>query len=421
MTHTLRHGVCAGAVMLLLVVASFRVAAQYNVVDLGASGGEAAGINNAGQIVGWAYNTYWEEDFAVFWTNSSSPLVYLTTGAADYYSEAASVNSSGQIAGGEQLGENTGYAYEGAFWNDSSSTAAELFSFVWGAAYSINDSGQIVGFAGTAEDQDHAALWYSYSSVPFIDLGTLGGKTSAAYGINNSGQIVGNADTAAEAQHAAYWTNYTSVAVDLGTLGYPVSQANSINGAGQIVGYAGTMPLEGVVDPNAVYWTNSSSMPLLLNTLGGSTSEADTINSSGQIVGYCETSGGVDYAVLWVNSSSAPLDLNMVIPGNSGWVLNQATAINDSGEIVGYGKNPQGNTDAFALIPAPVLYVSVGIPNTVLVWWVPVSSNYTLQTNGNLGTGTWAAYGGTIVNNNGTNSVTMTSPSGNLFFRLSQP
>ena len=85
----------------MLAVAPSGVAALYNVVDLGAIGGEAAGINNTGQIVGSAYSA--EEDFAVFWTNSSSPPVHLTSGALGNYSKAASINNTGQIAGVEQF------------------------------------------------------------------------------------------------------------------------------------------------------------------------------------------------------------------------------------------------------------------------------------------------------------------------------
>jgi uncharacterized protein YcnI len=44
-------------------------------------------------------------------------------------------------------------------------------------------------------------------------------------------------------------------------------------------------------------------------------------------------------------------------------------------------------------------------------------TGWTLQTNGELKTGTWANYGGTIVNN----SITNSPSKGNVFFRLIQP
>ena len=173
---------------------------------------------------------------------------------------------------------------------------------------------------------------------------------------------------------------------------------------------------------HAAFWTNSSSVPVDLGTLGGTASQADAINTAGQIVGYADTAGGARHAVVWAGGSSAPVDLNDLIPANSGWVLEEATAINDSGEIVGYGKNSGGNQDAFALgPPGPSLNISASGPGTVLVWWLPGSDSYTLQTNGDLVAGSWAGYGGTISSNGGTDSVAITPSTGNLFFRLQHP
>jgi hypothetical protein len=58
--------------------------------------------------------------------------------------------------------------------------------------------------------------------------------------------------------------------------------------------------------------------------------------------------------------------------------------------------------------------------NSVIVSW-PDAGNFTLQQNGNLATPTgWAASGYTVTTANGTNSISITSPTGSLFFRLSQ-
>jgi hypothetical protein len=68
----------------------------------------------------------------------------------------------------------------------------------------------------------------------------------------------------------------------------------------------------------------------------------------------------------------------------------------------------------------PNLTIAFVGPNSVTVSW-PNTGSYTLQTNNNLSTSNWPGYGGTINNSNGTNSVTLTPPAGNLFFRLSNP
>ncbi len=56
--------------------------------------------------------------------------------------------------------------------------------------------------------------------------------------------------------------------------------------------------------------------------------------------------------------------------------------------------------------------------NSVIVSW-PNTGSYTVQQNNNLAnSGGWAASGYTITSANGTNSVTITAPTGYLFFRL---
>jgi len=64
---------------------------------------------------------------------------------------------------------------------------------------------------------------------------------------------------------------------------------------------------------------------------------------------------------------------------------------------------------------APVLAVTYAGNQAVVSWpsWV---TGWTLQTNSNLGTGSWGNYSGTVINN----SVTNSRPHGNLFFRLMQ-
>ena len=72
---------------------------------------------------------------------------------------------------------------------------------------------------------------------------------------------------------------------------------------------------------------------------------------------------------------------------------------------------------------------TVGLPNltithsgnSVIVSW-PNTGSYTLQQNNNLAASAgWTTSGYSISSSNGTNSITITPPTGNLFFRLSQP
>src|SRR5208337_4902525 len=58
--------------------------------------------------------------------------------------------------------------------------------------------------------------------------------------------------------------------------------------------------------------------------------------------------------------------------------------------------------------------------NSVIISW-PNTGSYTLLQNSNLAGGTWTTSGYAITTANGTNSITITPPTGNLFFRLSNP
>ena len=56
-----------------------------------------------------------------------------------------------------------------------------------------------------------------------------------------------------------------------------------------------------------------------------------------------------------------------------------------------------------------------------MISW-PDTGSYTLQQNANLASANgWTTSGYTINTSNGTNSITITPPTGNLFFRLSNP
>jgi hypothetical protein len=57
--------------------------------------------------------------------------------------------------------------------------------------------------------------------------------------------------------------------------------------------------------------------------------------------------------------------------------------------------------------------------NNVIASW-PNIDNCTLKQNNNLATGSWSASGYSISTSNGTNSITITSLTGNLFFRLTR-
>jgi hypothetical protein len=69
----------------------------------------------------------------------------------------------------------------------------------------------------------------------------------------------------------------------------------------------------------------------------------------------------------------------------------------------------------------PNLIITFVGPNSVVVSW-PDTGSYTLQQNNNLAASAgWTTSGYSISTANGTNSITISPPTGNLFFRLANP
>jgi hypothetical protein len=68
----------------------------------------------------------------------------------------------------------------------------------------------------------------------------------------------------------------------------------------------------------------------------------------------------------------------------------------------------------------PNLVITLVGPHSVKVSW-PNTGSYTLLQNPNLAGGSWTTSGYAVTTSNGTNSITVTSPTGNLFFRLQNP
>jgi hypothetical protein len=72
--------------------------------------------------------------------------------------------------------------------------------------------------------------------------------------------------------------------------------------------------------------------------------------------------------------------------------------------------------------PGPPLLTITHSGNSVIVSWPVSPARFTLQQNSNLANAAgWSTYGGTVSTNNGANSITLTSPVGNLFLRLHHP
>ena len=68
----------------------------------------------------------------------------------------------------------------------------------------------------------------------------------------------------------------------------------------------------------------------------------------------------------------------------------------------------------------PNLTITFVGPNSVKVSW-PNTGSYTLLQNSSVAGGSWMTSGYTVTTSNGTNSITVAPPTGNLFFQLHNP
>jgi len=313
---------------------------QYTVTDLGSFGGrysDAYSINNSGQVVG-----VFEIDsnyHAFLWQNGSG-MQDIGTFDVSNNCRAYSINDSGQVVGGYNYGHGAFLWQNGNEMQDLGPTTGNP----WVVARGINNSGQVVGDCYiNSHNDDHAVLWQNGSGMQ--DLGALGGSFSCAYGINNSGQVVGNYSAVGNFSNQRAFLYSEGKMTDIGTLGGSFSCAYGINNSGQVVGSVrdNIQYYESSYE-KAFLWQNGSGMQDL-GTLGGSYSIAKGINDSGVIVG---NSGNAAFVY---SSAGLMQNLNSLIPVSSGWMLSSANAINNSGQIVGNGISPSGQTHAFLLTP----------------------------------------------------------------------
>ncbi len=211
----------------------------------------ATGVNNLGQVVGWAEN-----------------------GVHD-----PTCNMSFQIL-----------QFRAAIWqpNGTIQELPPLPGDSTSAATAINDLGQVVGISGDcgvavgSVSARHAVLWRD--GVP-TDLGNIGGDAwNTPTAINNHGTIVGFANAApgtAKSYEAFIWTQAGGMK-SLGKLPGDIrSVANGINEKGQIVGAS-----RGAF-PQAVLWENNKLFNMNSLTLAGSPLllVAADIDQQGHIVG----------------------------------------------------------------------------------------------------------------------------------------
>jgi probable HAF family extracellular repeat protein len=224
---------------------------------LGGDNGFATGVNQRGQVVGWAENTVHDPTCnppqvlqfrAVIWGPGNGRIQELPPLRGDTVTAATAINDRGQVVGISGICDNAVgrfSARHAVLWEKGKAVdIGNLGGVAWHTPMAINDRGDVVGFSNPPGDDGgrfiaHAFLWTGHGGI--IDLGTLPGDTiSQALGINARRQVVG-LSCGQSGCRAFLWDG--GVMTDLNTLvasgsaGHLVF-ANDINDAGVIAGQA---------------------------------------------------------------------------------------------------------------------------------------------------------------------------------------
>ncbi|MEN8208327.1 MAG: T9SS type A sorting domain-containing protein [Candidatus Fermentibacteria bacterium] len=173
--------------------------------SLGTLGGErssANGINEIGEIVGYAqiYNPDTLINHACLWTGGGITDLGVLPGEIN--SAASDINESGQICGSSSHQQST-YPFLTVtipcLWDDGSIIELELLpGYVRGAASAINDNCQIIGWMNTSLSggSSRAFIWEDGVMTNLNQLIPAGSNwiLKSASDINNLGQIVGTGE-----------------------------------------------------------------------------------------------------------------------------------------------------------------------------------------------------------------------------------
>ena len=226
---------------------------------LGGNQGFAAGVNNRGQVVGWAETPVHDPTCtapqvlqfrAVLWEPREGAQRELPPFPGDSTSAATAINDRGQavgISGDCDIAVGRFSARHAVLWDRETVTEIpNLGGTTWHTPMAINQHGDVVGFSnpiGPGDPQgdfiSHAFFWEAHARKA-LDLGTLPGDAfSEAFGINSARQVVGVSFGGASGLRAFLWTD--GVMRDLnalvagGSLDVLLS-AQDIDEAGRITG-----------------------------------------------------------------------------------------------------------------------------------------------------------------------------------------
>ncbi|MEZ5144218.1 MAG: hypothetical protein R2726_17105 [Acidimicrobiales bacterium] len=185
----------------------------------------------------------------------------IVPGMAAIGGQAADINDAGQIAGSRLTAPQRAFFYDPA---SNTTTDSPTLGGATAGAMAISSDGFVAGDSATAGGATHPFLW-DPATNQMTDLGLPPGATGAvAIDVNSSHQVVGFFDTAGGEGGAFLWDPVNGMQVlapPTGTIG---PYAAAINDAGLIVGSA-LNPSDEV--PQCAVWTPPAPPPTTSSTV----------------------------------------------------------------------------------------------------------------------------------------------------------
>jgi probable HAF family extracellular repeat protein len=235
---------------------------------LGGHNSFATGVNNRGQIVGWAENTVRDPTClpesqvfqfrAVIWGPRDGEIEELPPLPGDSVSAATAINQRGQVVGisgdcDQAVGRES--ARHAVLWDRGQ--VVDLGSFgaaAWNTPMYISDRGDVVGFAGPSPEEGGglvAFIWTPERGMESIDPVQGCGGSHQAQAVNQDRIVVGLGGGCPDQRTRAFlWrkgvTHDLNDLVDA-DLGLHLLSATDVNSRGQIIGAALDLETERVV------------------------------------------------------------------------------------------------------------------------------------------------------------------------------
>lgn len=276
----------------------------------GFSHGIAQGVNNGGEIVGYANPANFGLTRPLLW-NKRGKVRQLRLPKGSDYALANAINDAGVVVGyASRTGDQEAHA---VVWRGNIVSWLPVPEGAYAStATSINANGDIAGSVSDGINGTQVAVWSGGSEL-------LLGPRGAAIGIGGDGTIAANLDGFLG---AFTWRPGEPAQPLIGVNGGDTTDAWDMNGNNRVVGASASAP---GVNPVATAWTSGG--PSLLPALTDApTSRAFAVNNAGAVVGQAYLFHGMSVGVVWSEGAVQQLP-------SSEWT--RPMDVNDAGVIVG--------------------------------------------------------------------------------------